>query len=86
VKFNPEKIEALEPGALKQVEVIITPARQALVGDYSVGVMIDGEKANKTVEFRVTVRASTAWVWIGIGIILVVIAGLSILFIKLGRR
>jgi len=86
VKFNPEKIEALEPGALKQVEVTITPARQALVGDYSVGVMIDGEKANKTVEFRVTVRASTAWVWIGIGIILVVIAGLSILFIKLGRR
>lgn len=86
VNFKPEKIDALEPGALKQVEVTITPARQALVGDYSVGVMVDGEKSNKTVEFRVTVRASTAWGWIGIGIILFVIAGLSVLFIRLGRR
>jgi uncharacterized membrane protein len=87
VKFNPEKIEALEPGALKQVEVTITPAKEALVGDYSVGLMVDGEKgSSKTVELRTTVRASTAWGWIGIGIILFVIAGLCGLFIWLGRR
>ncbi len=86
VTFKPEKIDALEPNALKQVEVTITPARQALVGDYSVGVMVNGEKSDKTVEFRVTVRASTAWGWIGIAIILIVIAGLSVLFVKLGRR
>jgi uncharacterized membrane protein len=84
--FKPEKVEALAPGAMKQVEVTITPARQALVGDYSVGVMTTGEKADKTVEMRVTVRASSAWGWIGIGIILLVIAGLSFLFIKMGRR
>jgi uncharacterized membrane protein len=35
---------------------------------------------------RVTVKASTAWGWIGIAIIVVVIAGLSALFIWLGRR
>ncbi len=87
VKFNPEKIEALEPGALKQVEVTITPAKEALVGDYSVGLMVDGERgSSKTVELRTTVRASTAWGWIGIGIILFVIAGLCVLFIWLGRR
>lgn len=86
VTFKPEKIDAMEPGALKQVEVIIKPAQQALVGDYSVGVMVDGEKASKTVELRTTVRASTAWGWIGIGIIVFVIAGLSTLFIWLGRR
>jgi uncharacterized membrane protein len=86
VKFNPEKIDALEPGDLKQVEVTVKPAAQALVGDYSVGVMVNGEKADKTVEMRVTVRASTAWGWIGIGVIVFVIAGLSVLFIFLGRR
>ncbi len=86
VTFKPEKIEALEPNGLKQVEVTIKPAAQALVGDYSVGVMVDGEKASKTVEFRVTVKASTAWGWIGIGVIIFVIAGLSALFIWLGRR
>ncbi len=86
VTFKPEKIDALEPNALKQVEVAIKPAPQALVGDYSVGVMVNGEKSDKTVEFRVTVKASTAWGWIGIGIIIFVIAGLSALFIWLGRR
>ncbi len=86
VTFKPEKIDALEPNGLKQVEVTIKPAQQALVGDYSVGVMVDGEKANKTIEFRVTVKASTAWGWIGIGVIIFVIAGLSALFIWLGRR
>jgi uncharacterized membrane protein len=86
VTFKPEKIEALEPDALKQVEVTVKPAAQALVGDYSVGCLVNGEKSDKTVEIRVTVRASTAWGWIGIGIIVFVIAGLSALFIWLGRR
>ena len=87
VLFNPEKIEALEPDALKQVEVIIKPTQQSLAGDYSVGVVVDGEKgANKTIDFRVTVKTSTAWGWIGIGVIIFVIAGLSALFIWLGRR
>jgi uncharacterized membrane protein len=86
VTFKPEKIEALEPNALKQVEVTVKPAAQALVGDYSVGVMVNGEKSDKTIEMRVSVKASTAWGWIGIGIIIIVIAGLSALFIWLGRR
>lgn len=86
VTFKPEKIDTLEPNALKQVEVTVKPAAQALVGDYSVGVLVNGEKSDKTVEMRVTVKASTAWGWIGIIIIIVVIAGLSALFILLGRR
>jgi len=86
VTFKPEKIAALEPNALQQVEVTVKPAQQALVGDYSVGVMVTGEKSDKTIEMRVTVKASTAWGWIGIGIILFVILGLMALFIRLGRR
>jgi uncharacterized membrane protein len=86
VEFKPEKLEALEPGAMKQVDATITPAAQALVGDYSVGLSVDGEKANKTVEMRVTVKAPTAWGWIGVGLIAVVIGGMGGLFTWLGRR
>jgi uncharacterized membrane protein len=86
VTFKPEKIDALEPNGLKQIEVTVKPAAQALVGDYSVGVLVNGEKSDKTIEMRVTVRASTAWGWIGIIIIIVVIGGLTGLFIWLGRR
>jgi uncharacterized membrane protein len=86
VEFEPEKIEAINPEELKQVEVTITPAEEALVGDYSVGISVDGEKAQKTMEMRVTVKASTAWGWIGIGIIVLVILGLGGLFTWFGRR
>lgn len=86
VEFSPEKIEVLEPGELKQVEVNITPAEESLVGDYSVAVSAKGEKADNDVELRVTVKASAAWGWIGIGIIVLVILGLAGLFAGLGRR
>ena len=86
VEFKPEKIDVIEPNDLKQVEVIITPYEDALVGDYSVAVNVEGEKASKSIEFRTTVRASAVWGWIGIGIIVVVIAGLFGLFRWLGRR
>jgi uncharacterized membrane protein len=87
VEFKPEKIEALDPNQIKQVEATITPAATALVGDYSVGLMVDGERASsKTVEMRVTVKAPTAWGWIGVGLIAVVIGGMGGLFAWLGRR
>ncbi len=86
VEFKPDKIDGLKPGDVKQVEVSVKPNAQALVGDYSVGIGITGEKADKTLEMRVTVRSSSAWGWIGIGIILFVIAGLCALFVWLGRR
>jgi uncharacterized membrane protein len=86
VEFKPEKIDAIEPGGLKQIEMTITPYEDALVGDYSVTIKIDGEKASKTLEFRTTVKASAAWGWIGIGIIVAVIIGLFGVFRWLGRR
>jgi uncharacterized membrane protein len=86
VEFKPERLETLARGELKQVEVIITPAEQALVGDYSVTLSIEGEKAKKNLEFRVPVKASTAWGVIGLGIIVLVVVGLVVLFIRLGRR
>jgi uncharacterized membrane protein len=86
VEFTPEKIEALDPGAIQQVEIAITPYEDALVGDYSVAVEVQGEKASKNLEFRTTVKASAAWAWIGVVIIAGVIGGLTELFRKFGRR
>jgi len=86
VAFSPEKIDMIEPGDLKQVELSITPYEDALVGDYSVSVNVEGEKASKAIEFRTTVKASAAWGWIGIAIIVVVIGGLFGTFRWLGRR
>jgi uncharacterized membrane protein len=86
VEFEPERIDIIHPGELTQVEMTVTPYEDALVGDYSVSVTVEGEKASRSIEFRTTVKASAAWGWIGIGIIVIVIAGLFGLFRMLGRR
>ncbi len=86
IVFKPEAIEAIAPGDLKQVEMIITPYEEALVGDYSINVNIEGEKANKSLEFRTTVKVWAGWGGIGIGVIVLVIGGLLGLFRTLGRR
>jgi len=86
VKFEPETIDILEPNDMKQVEIIIEPYEDSLVGDYSISASIEGEKVDKTIEFRVTVKASTAWAWVGIFIIMAVISGLAFLFQRMGRR
>jgi len=86
VEFTPETIPNIQPGDLKQVELSITPNSDALVGDYSVTANVEGEKVNKPIEFRVTVKASSAWGWIGISIIMLVVVGLTGMFRWLGRR
>lgn len=86
VDFKPEKIAAIEPGEIKQVEVTITPNEEALLGDYAVSVKVEGEKASQPLELRVTVKASAAWGWIGIGVIAAAIGLLLYLFKKFGRR
>jgi uncharacterized membrane protein len=86
VEFSPEKLQNVEPGEVKQVEVSITPADQALVGDYSVSLAIDGERVNRDLEFRVTIRAGATWGWVGLAIIVMVVVGLGVTFHYLGRR
>ncbi len=86
IEFKPKKIENLKTGELKQVEMIITPSEEALVGDYSVAAKVQGEKSDSDVEIRVTVKAASTWGWIGIAIILLVIIGLALIFKRLGRR
>ncbi|MGE5840434.1 MAG: NEW3 domain-containing protein [Deltaproteobacteria bacterium] len=86
VEFKPDKLDKLAPNELKQIEMVVTPSDQALVGDYSVAVGVEGEKASKNLEFRVTVKASTVWGWVGIAIIVLVVLGLVVLFVRMGRR
>jgi len=86
VSFEPETIEILEPNDMKQIEVTVEPYDDALVGDYSVSISSEGEKVDKNVEFRITVKASSSWAWIGIFIIVAVISGLSYIFQRMGRR
>ncbi|MDR1546381.1 MAG: hypothetical protein LBU12_06665 [Deltaproteobacteria bacterium] len=87
VEFQPEKLVNLPPrGNPVQVDMTVTPAPNALVGDYGLGLNVQGEKAQAALDFRVTVKAGAAWAWLGAAIIVLAVLSLALTFRRLGRR
>ncbi len=88
VTFNPDKIDSLPVGVSREVEVNIKPAKKAIAGDYEVNISTQPESkdAFNSFDLRVTVLTPTIWGWVGVGIVVLVIAGLAVMFMRLGRR
>ena len=87
VTFNPEKIESLEPEMAQEIDVVIKPPPKTVAGDY--GVALEAYSVGipmVTIQLRVTALTPTIWGWIGVLIVLAVIAGLAVMFRRLGRR
>jgi uncharacterized membrane protein len=66
--------------------VITPPQGKTIAGDYMINFKADTGSISQDMDVRVTVLTPTIWGWVGIIVIVVVIAGLAVLFMKLGRR
>ncbi len=86
VTFQPDKIDQLDPGAQREVTMLIKPASKAIAGDYMLNVTASHPQVSVNKDIRVTVETPSFWGWIGVGILVIVIGGLMGLFMKLGRR
>jgi len=87
IKFEPEKVDSIESGFTQDVDVIINaPKGKTIAGDYAIKINASSKKVNDSLELRVTVLTPSIWGWVGIIIVLVVIAGLAVIFRQLGRR
>jgi len=88
VTFNPDKIDSLPVGVSREVEVNIKPSQKTISGDYEVNISAQPEskEAFSSMDIRVTALTPTIWGWVGVGIVVLVIAGLAVMFTRLGRR
>ena len=86
ITYNPDKVESLEPGLAQDVDIVINPPRKTIAGDYAVTLRAISKEHRSEMELRVTVLTPTIWGWVGIFIVVVVIAGLAVMFRQLGRR
>lgn len=87
ITFTPEIMESLGVGLSQEVDVVITPPRRTIAGDWSVILRSTAEpELSDSIDLRVTVETPTVWGWVGIIIVVVVVAGLAVLFRRLGRR
>ncbi len=86
VSFDPKTINVIKPGDSVAVTATIKSSKEALAGDYVLGITASAAEKSTDVVFRVTVKTSVLWGWIGVLIVLAVLAGVYGLFRKYGRR
>ncbi|MDL2260110.1 NEW3 domain-containing protein [Deltaproteobacteria bacterium OttesenSCG-928-K17] len=87
VEIKPEVIADLAEGRTPaQVTLTVTPPDNALIGDYGLGLVAEGERAKSSLDLRLTLKARAVWAWLGAGLIVLVVAALALAFRRLGRR
>lgn len=86
VEFEPATIDSIAPDRPISVTARITPAGDAIAGDYSLTVRANGEEADADTEIRYTVEASILGAVIGGALIVAAVGGLLWVFRRYGRR
>jgi len=86
VELSLTNITSVASGNFQTVEMNIKPPADAISGDYEIIVRASGTQASEDLKIRVTVKTSAIWGWVGIGIIVLVIAGLAVIFMRFSRR
>jgi uncharacterized membrane protein len=87
IEYDPDNVDKIEPGYRRDIDLIITPPREVVPGDYMLELQtVAKEVGKRTINLRVTVLTPTVWGWVGVIIVVLVIAGLIFMFRQLGRR
>lgn len=86
VKFNPASIASIQPNQTVDVNAEITPAKDAIAGDYVVTMKASTQQANSSQDIRVTIETSLTWAVVGIALIVLTLVGLGWVFTRYGRR
>jgi uncharacterized membrane protein len=86
VTFDPEVVPAIDPSSSVEVQGTVTPAGNAVAGDYVVTVKAAADGATDDLQLRTTVETSALWGAAAIGIIALAGGGLLLVFRRYGRR
>ena len=86
VKFEPDKLEKLAPGADSEVTAKIKPSPKAVTGDYMLTLRASAGAAQASSDYRVTVQTSTLWGLVGVVLIAVAVGAVGFAVSRFGRR
>ena len=86
IEFTPEEIDDLSSGSIQTIDVNIKPDAKAIAGDYEITLTADATQTKEDIKIRVTVETPTILGWVGVGIIVIVIAGVAVIFMRFSRR
>jgi len=87
VKFEPDKLDTLDPGQEQEVTARIKPSPKAVTGDYMVTLSLSGaDGLSESLDYRATGVRSSLWGLVGVGIMAVALLVLGFAVNRFGRR
>ena len=86
VEFSESSISVLEAGTTYEVTAYVTPAEDALSGDYTFTLSASNSEVSSDAEFRVSVKTETVWGIVAVVLIAAAAGGLYLVFRKYGRQ
>jgi uncharacterized membrane protein len=86
VSFDPQTVDAVQPGETAQVTAIVTPSSDAVAGDYAMTVRASAGSLSQNVDLRYTLEGSKTLGVIAVGVIALAFIALAGVFVKFGRR
>jgi len=86
VKFEPDKVDRIAPGANKEIQALVTPPEKAIAGDYAPTFNVTARGENTSTQFRIAVATSTMWGIVGAGIIAIALLIMVGAVARFGRR
>ena len=86
VSFEPESIDAVQPGETAQVTAIVKPSSDAVAGDYALTVRASAGSLSSSTDLRYSLAGSRTLGVVAIGVIAAAFLALAGVFVKFGRR
>jgi uncharacterized membrane protein len=86
VTFDPPKVDEVKPNETTQVVAVIKPSKNALAGDYAIGVRASAGSESSNLDLRYGVKASQTLGIVAVAIIAFTLIALAWVFRRLGRR
>lgn len=86
IEFLPDKVDSLIAGNFQTIDINIKPPPKTIAGDYKITLIANGKQARDNMDIRVSVETPPVGQWVGVGIIVLVIAGLAVIFMRFSRR
>lgn len=84
--FDTTTIDTIAPGDSFPVTATITPADDAINGDYALTFTASVTEVRASTDIRATVKTSAAWGLVGIAVIVIALVGLTMVFRRYGRH
>lgn len=86
VSFDPDTIDAVQPGETAQVSAVVKPSSDAVAGDYAMTVRASAGSLSSNTDLRYSLEGSRTLGVVAIAVIAAAFLALAGVFVKFGRR